>query len=84
MGPLDVLLKSLGDYLGSSGIQKGAITRSEDCFVCILSDFQKKTLIVQMNCNDFPILWRQLGATLGSLGGYLGQLFARFGVTLHI
>ena len=39
----------------------------------------KKTFIFPTDFNDLIIIWGQLGATLVSLGGYLGQLLVHFG-----
>ena len=81
VGPLDVLLKSLGDYLGSFGIQKGAITRFEDCFRCSLSNFQKH-INFPMNFNDLTYLLAHLDTTWGAFWGDFGTLWTYFGATL--
>ena len=56
---------------------------SGGCFDVVLPHFQK-TLIFPMEFNDFLISGRQLGAMLGLLGAYFGQLLSNFRVTLGI
>ena len=56
---------------------------SEGYFEVILRHLQK-TFMFPTDFNDFILLCGQLGATLGSLGDYFGQLLGHLWVTLGL